>query len=113
MNPARLLRLLAIAALLAPLLQAGPAGVPSAHAYNGAFRIVLIRTAYTDFAFSRYSTLYPGQVNNRYNQAAQELHNYYFQLSNGALDLQVTVVAVALGTNRATYWQSFDADPDY
>ncbi len=81
------------------------ATVPLAFGRTGTFRVVILRTFYTDYPTSRYTDA-------QMAQAANEIHDYFATLSHGNLDVQVSVAKATLSHSRAYYWSSCSIAPE-
>jgi hypothetical protein len=66
-------------------------------AKTGTYRVVILRVFYTDFPTSHYTDL-------QMTQAAGEIHDYFAMLSNGKLDVQVSLAKANLSHSSAHYW---------
>ncbi|MBZ5522354.1 MAG: hypothetical protein LAP21_08960 [Acidobacteriia bacterium] len=65
---------------------------------TGTYKVVIVRVLYSDSPAGHTYT------NAQMDQAVGEIHNFFSQLSYGALDMQVSWKDATLGNNVAHYW---------
>ncbi|MCZ7571632.1 MAG: hypothetical protein M5U01_24040 [Ardenticatenaceae bacterium] len=76
---------------------------PPAQARTGTYSLAIIRVKYSDTTSTPYTL-------SQLTAAGTEIHDYFTWLSRGNLDVQVSVVEVALSQTRAFYWNPCATD---